>query len=222
MPASQETLLGQSTIWIFGRVMADLQIDLNVLKNFPKEDTGGVVTGEARNTPPRLGANNFLLAQLIYGEDPQLARIYGFTFENSYYDLVRPTIFLVHGKGIDAEGPESKVEIDERAFSRMPADPGRTGLGNQLGSFSTGLKAWAYDRGDFTLRLDADSGSFDTLLLLAELGAGDIPTQSGAHVRSAGAHVQSAGAHVRSAGAHVRSAGAHVRPAGAHVRSGDV
>jgi hypothetical protein len=117
MPSSQETLLSPSTIWLFGRPLADLTINLRPLENFPTAETGGEDAGEAANTPPRLGANNFLLEQFTRGQDPRLARIYGFSFEANYYDMARPVIFLVHGDGIDAEGPETRVPRETAATS---------------------------------------------------------------------------------------------------------
>ena len=188
---SQEGLLTPSTIWLFGRVLADLRIDLRSLEEIPKGETSPV-GDETDNMPPRICANN-LLPEPIAGNDPRLARIYAFSFEANYYDLMCPTIFLVHGDGIAADGSETKADREERAFTRMPPEVGRTGLSKQLGSFSKGTKVWPYDRGDFTIRLDSDSGSFDTLLLMTELGKWDGPTQSGGHLRSC-AHVRYAGA----------------------------
>jgi hypothetical protein len=206
---SQETLLSQSTIWLFGRRLDDIRIRVNVYQNqMPQNDDDA----ETANMPRRRGGNNFLLEQLNRREDdPGLARIYAFSFEANFFDLQRPAIFLVHGPGMDPEGPSRRIQGVLGDVSRTPPDIGRTGLGTQTGSFASGIRVWAYDRNDFTIRLDADTGTFDALLLETELGDAAAFGQAGAHVRSAGAHVRSAGAHVRSAGAHVRSAGAHVR-----------
>ena len=101
---------------------------------------------------------------------------------------------------------------DERQ-SRAPDEPSRSGLGAQDFSFADDLKVWSYDKSDFTVRLDVDSGTFEQVLLDIIFGSdvAGMPGVSGASVR--GASVR--GASVR--GASVR--GASVR--GASVRGGD-
>jgi hypothetical protein len=200
---SQETLLSQSTVWLFGRKLDDLEIKINVYRQVPSTEE----LGDTANMPPRRGRNNFLLEQLRHPEsDAQLARVYAFSYEAGFFDLQRPAIFLVHGPGIDPEGPETRTQQILGDLSRAPPDLGRTGLGTQSGSFASGIRAWAYDRADFTIRLDIDTGSFDSLLLSAELGGSNRPMQSsGALARSTGALARSAGALARSAGALVRN-----------------
>jgi hypothetical protein len=197
---SQETLLSQTTIWLFGRPLVDLTINKTAYKNIPRDET----TGEKRNTPPRRSQNEFLFAQLN-AELATLARIYGFSYEAFYYDLARPTIFLVHGPGIDPEGLPNPLAPNQAVLSRMPSDTGRTGVAAMMGSFTGEIKAWAYDRADFTIRLDMEGGSFDTLLLAAELGETDLTSRAGSVARSAGSVARAAGSVARAAGSVARA-----------------
>jgi hypothetical protein len=100
-----------------------------------------------------------------YVQAPHLARIYGFSFEGTYYGLPRPSIFLVHGTGkpignweINSTMEESGVLAREWDFS------GRTRPSD--------LACWEYEKGDFSIRLDAEAGQFEQILLVAALRAG--------------------------------------------------
>jgi hypothetical protein len=124
--------------------------------------------------PPKLGANTFLQDQLTADEadserSPRLARIYGFSFEGHYYDLARPAIFLVHGPGNDPEAFRPGTERSESRGDRAPADADRTGVANTASSFSHDIRVWSYDKGDFSIRLDPESGPLEQILLQAEL-----------------------------------------------------
>lgn len=184
-----ETLLGQSAIWLFGRKMNDIQLVVTPYKQYPVDDNNI----DANDTPARAGNNNLLLNQFRFTQAPILARIYAFSFEGQYYDMQRPAIFLVHGDGIDPEGPAFRTPRKEGDISRSPPHVGRTGVGTQIGNFARDMKAWSYDRADFTIRLDVENGSFDNVLLAQELSSPDAMTQSaGSFVRSAGSFVRSA------------------------------
>jgi hypothetical protein len=94
-----ETLLTPTTIKLFGRVVRDLAI--------------------SRPTPipnpnyPLRGDNNFLQQQII-DTTSQFARIYGFSYEGTYYDLPRPSIFLVHGIGASlTRNPQDRTNLDQ-------------------------------------------------------------------------------------------------------------
>jgi hypothetical protein len=196
-----DTLLSQSKIWLFGRVLADIEINKNAY-GAPANANAGNIEGH----PPSMSQNKFLLNQLTLAADPKFARIFAFSYEGSFFDLQRPALFLVHGDGIDPDTPDFIIDPNLTFLDRAPASFGRTGLGTQAGAFAAGVKAWAYDRADFTIRMDADTGTFDTLLLSAELGGWDLPSRS-------------AGAVARSGGAVARSAGAVARPAGSAARA---
>jgi hypothetical protein len=190
--ANFETLLSPSGILLYGRVLLDLTFNHQAPANTepPPNST---------NPPPRRGDNLFLQKQLA-AAGARFARIYGFSFEGHYYDLPRPAIFLVHGPGVEAEPKPGASNV-----ARAPADADRTGRAGQTGSLSGDIQVWAYDKGDFALRLDVESGPLDQILLEAALVAsGDEMSYSGAHARISGAHARISGAHARIAGAHAR------------------
>jgi hypothetical protein len=173
----------------------------------PPNPAGPNQTLRPPTAPPRLGGNNFLQAQLA-SPGARLARIYAFSYEGHFYDLARPVIFLVHGPGRDPEAfrpavvGAGAIPAAARAnarFTRAPADADRTGVANTSGSFSEDIRVWSYDKGDFSIRLDVETGPFDQILLDATLGAAG-GTYAGANARIAGANV---GANARIAGANV-------------------
>ena len=205
--ANFETLLSPSGVLLYGRVLLDLQ-----LNNEPPDNVEPPALG--MDPPPRRGDNLFLQKQLA-APDARFARIYGFSYEGYYYDLPRPAIFLVHGPGVEAEGPKLGPSVKDRRMARSPSDADRTGVGDRSGNYSDDIRVWAYDKGDFSMRLDVESGPFDQILLEAALVAsGDETSYSGAHARISGAHARASGAHARISGAHARIAGAHARMRG--------
>lgn len=202
-PLWRETLLSPTGIKLYGRVIVGLDVKLD--SNGPPD------------APPELGDNNFLRKQLeAKGKDgkpsARFARIYAFSYEGHYYDLPNPAIFLVHTDG-------EQAWVDSREFPGGPntpfpeASPG-AGTVSQAGVAAKGwdlledIRVWQYEKGDFSIRLDIETGPFEQILL--GLGASDA-AYGGANV--SGANVR--GANVR--GANVR--GANVR--GANVRGGN-
>ena len=99
-----------------------------------------------------LGANRFLKQQLSH-KDARLARIYGYSFEGHYYHLSQPVILVVHGKGTSA------------AINKLDA----VGVEAPDWGFTSDLRMWEYDKGDFSLRLDIESGPLEQILLETEL-----------------------------------------------------
>jgi len=153
-----ETLLSVSAVFLYGRVVGDLKL---------------VADSQIGQRPARNGANKFLQSQLDQAlrPTPAFARIYAFSFEGHIYDLARPAIFLVHGGGyeIDAPAPE---EADYERLSRSAGRATWTGVGRQSGVFSMDMKVWVYDKADFSMRLDVETGTFDDILLATELDEG--------------------------------------------------
>lgn len=200
-----ETLLSPSTILLFGRVVQDLQFAPAVHQG-PGADGLNTNPPQGPNAleppPPRQGRNNFLQRQLA---DPNatLARIYGFSYEGHFYDLAKPAIFLVHGQGTPVElSPAAGVPWNR--LERTPADVDRTGVAGTDRSSSFDIKVWSYDKGDFSVRLDIETGPFEQVLLEAALASeGAAAAFSGAHTRLSGAHTRLSGAHTRLSGAHV-------------------
>ncbi len=210
-----ETLLSASNVLLFGRVVTDLEV---------VQTTGGRRSGQISHDPfnkvrQRESDGNRFLETAVDKNSARFARIYGVSYEGQFFDLSVPMLFLVHGDGDDAERVVnfSKSGGGDERQSRAPDEPSRSGLGAQDFSFADDLKVWSYDKSDFTVRLDVDSGTFEQVLLDIIFGTdvAGMPGVSGASVRGAsvrGASVR--GASVR--GASVR--GASVR--GASVRGG--
>jgi len=193
----RETLLGASAVYLYGRVVSDLQLVVPKL--------GDKELPEDRSRPARTGTNKFLQRQLR-NRNAQIARIYYFAYEGGLFDLARPTLFLVHGGGISADSPPP----DDQLFKRLSRSPGRatrTGLGRQVGSFASDMMLWVYDKGDFSMRLDMDTGTFEQILLASESGESAGSWSGGVMARSSGSLARSSGAMARSSGAMPRRPG---------------
>ena len=207
--ANQETLLSPSNVLLYGRIVKDLRLVPPVEQ--ASKDGGKAAkertkdAGEPPLEPPRLGANKFLEHQL-QAKDAKLARIYGFSYDGHYYDLTSPTIFLVHGDGVDPQVPRPAPPRER--VSRAPANADLTGVAGMTGTFSEDMKVWAYDKGDFTIRMDIATGPFEEMLLEAELVAEDMQAHySGQRVRASGQRVRASGQRVRASGQRVRGPG---------------
>ena len=182
--ANFETLLSPSGILLYGRQLLDLQFVYNAP---PSSEQQGDVAG----IPPRLGENRFLQRQMAQ-PDALFARIYGFSFEGHYYDLPKPVILLVHGEGMDAEGPLPGDSQAMRRIARTSPDTDRTGVASEVASFPDDMKVWAYDMADLSIRLDVETGPFEQILLEAEVrpdaarsyySGADLRIKSGADLR---------------------------------------
>lgn len=149
-----ETLLSDSTVWLFGRVMKDITITANAADYRVDFSSPGLNRGSA----------NHLLANQLLADGACLARIYSFSFQNEIFDLVAPSLFLVHGDGVDPH------EIFDSKLPPEVADQvGLSGTGRQGEVYSASIKVWAYDRDDFSLRLNMMTGPLNRILLEQEL-----------------------------------------------------
>jgi hypothetical protein len=140
---------------LFGKLVLDLKI---------LQDSE---TSPPRDTHPRgIGENHFLRDQIEKIGDPRFARIYGFSYEGVYYDMPRPALFLVDGEGepVTAGGPPQRG-------ARAPAKPSMTGLGAADFQFAADIEVWFYDKADFTIRMDVATGTFEDVLLEAQVAA---------------------------------------------------
>lgn len=176
-----ERLLGGSSIFLFGRVLIDIAVRSKL------DNAEGV---------SRKGGNLFLQNQY---EESNLARIYAFSFEGALYELGRPAIFLVHGSGTEPDypPPQNKDGVPEyRRLSRSPGSSARTGLALQSSSFAEDIRVWVYDKSDLTIRLDAESGTFERMVLDREMMTGT----GGGYARSSGGMARSSGLMARSSG----------------------
>lgn len=186
--ANNETLLGVSAVYLFGRLLSDL-----TLRGAPIYPTQDVRPS---------GANQLLMNQLS-AADAGLARIYAFSFEGSFIELSRPAIFVVHGDGAFPDDPPARNANDDIDFDRLyrsPSSTGLTGLGSQVGALAGDMKVWIYDKADVSMRLDAETGTLEQILLSVEASADPRGMASGGMSRSGGALSRSGGVMSRSGG----------------------
>jgi len=148
------------------------------------------------------GRNNLLDSQLDLSA--QFARIYGFAYEGTYYELPEPTVFLVHGKGEPAAAASG-------VNARSPLEPSKSGVAAADYQVADGIMVWNYDKADYSIRMDVMTGMLEQILLDIYFGF-DSPAVGGARVsgaRVSGARVSGA----RVSGARVSGA----RVSGARV-----
>jgi hypothetical protein len=146
-----------------------------------------------------MGADGFLRNQLAR-PDAKLARIYGFSFEGHYYDLPKPAIFLVHTDGFPVDqAHHDRSDVDTSGVIARDWE-----FASTVGGPAADLRYWEYDKGDFSIRMDVETGPFEQILLAAALRGGPATT-SGADLRSSGADLRSSGADLRISGADLRS-----------------
>jgi hypothetical protein len=130
--------------------------------------------------------------QLKLGESC-FARIYGFSYEGTYYELPRPALFLVHGEGTDIAEEFGGRMRTAATRARALGDPSLTGLAAADFQFAEDLRVWSYDKADYTIRMDVETGMFEDVLL--DIVGGGGPGASGARVsgaRVSGARVSGA------------------------------
>ncbi len=123
------------------------------------------------------GGNNLLDAQLSL--HAKFARIYGFAYEGTYFELPEPTIFLVHGEGKSA----TNGDLPGGQGARAPLDPSITGVASAEYQISNDIKVWEYDKADYSIRMDVMTGMLEQVLL--DVYFGDGPGISGAKVSGA-------------------------------------
>jgi hypothetical protein len=132
-----------------------------------------------------IGGNQFLRAQLD-APGRQLAAVYSFAFEGRFCELPKPAIFLVHGNGVAVSSVgHGRTTLDvagviakewEFSESSNPDDPPK----NEL-------RVWEYDKGDFSMRMDVETGSLEQILLMAMMRGG--PALGANHHLSANHHL---------------------------------
>jgi len=133
-----ETLLSQSSITLFGRVVEDI-IVAGSRKAAP-EAPKGIVSELQEQLENRIGTK-------ASTDTARFARIYGFSYGGTYHELLSSMLFLVHGDGVK---------------STAVKQPGPNTLDMP---FYEDLKAWSYDHAEQTIRLDVNSGRFEQVLL---------------------------------------------------------
>ena len=82
----------------------------------------------------------------------RFARIYSFAYEGQYYELPRPTLFLVYGPGKEAE--------TERSFTVQ-----NVGIAAKDWKFASDIMMWEVDDKDVSMCIDIESGPMKEILL---------------------------------------------------------
>lgn len=105
---------------------------------------------------------NKLLQSQLNDDRACFARIYGFSYQGSYFDLPTPVLFLVHNDGNALTPDTTPPNFSE---SRAPHGPTFSGVGAADFQFSDDIRVWSYDKADWTIRMDVDTGTFEQMLL---------------------------------------------------------
>jgi hypothetical protein len=130
-----ETILSETTIHLFGRAVTDLTLNTEAYAN-----NGGAV------------------ANALKAGNPTIARIYAFAFQNEYFDLASPALFIVQGEG----APVDQGSLDLTGYAGSPP------------TLNPDLRVWVHERNDLSVRLDIMAGSLDRILLDYELAEGGL------------------------------------------------
>jgi hypothetical protein len=190
--AMQENLLSPTNITLFGRV-------------FP-------LAVDAANLPDTLGGNRFLREQLAHldaagNPDARFARIFAISYEGKFYTLSAPAIFLVHGEGteihdaglpnrgagVGGQTDDSGLIAKSFNFERSLGPGGGGGGGNPALVAGEAVVYWEYDKGDFSLRMEIASGTFEEILLGAEVES-QLQISGAARMQAGGAARMQTGA----------------------------
>jgi hypothetical protein len=150
------------------------------------------------------GKNKQLFDQF---EDASFAKIFGFSYEGRYYDLARPTLFMVHGDGDPATLPgELSAGVDNPHLARAPLQASAIGLAAADFQFTDELRVWSYDKADYTIRMDVETGMFEQVLLEAELDEDAIASfYGGQRARVSGQRARVSGQRARVSGQRARA-----------------
>jgi hypothetical protein len=182
-----ENLLSPTNITLFGRV-------------FPLEV-------DAANLPKTIGGNRFLREQLAHlgsddKPDAKFARIFAISYEGKFYTLSAPAIFLVHGEGTEIADAGLPIraaaaggQTDDSGLIAKSFDFERSGDPTKPGDLQPGhaVVFWEYDKGDFSLRIEIASGTFEEILLGAEVEA-QMQISGAARMQAGGAARMQTGA----------------------------
>jgi hypothetical protein len=118
-------------------------------------NVANTVTAAAGGTP-----SERVSVSAVYGD--RFARIYALSFEGQFVELTKPTLFLVDGPGIPLLSTNPTLGSTDVS-----------GVAARQWDFAWGIvdqsdvSYWEYDKGDFSIRLDVDTGPFEQILLEA-------------------------------------------------------
>lgn len=139
-----DNLLSSSTVRMFGRVIQGVEVTGDI----SKESSGSVNQLLLKRLEESKGAGK---DKTLDPNRPRFARIYAISFEGSFYNLPKPTVFLVRGEGSPVEGNTGMVATDLK--------------------FEKGIQCWACDKDDVSLRADVITGTLEEILIDATLSA---------------------------------------------------
>ena len=203
-----ETLLSSSNVLLYGRKLTDVAL---------KTDPGDVNANP--HNADQLGSNEFLRQQAKdQASAPTLARIYAFSFEGHFYDLARPVVFLVHGDG-DPAGPavpehrgHAAGAGNEAKGAVPPGSVDLSGVAAKSWDITENIRVWSYDKGDYSIRMDIETGMFEDILLGIECDEdSDEAFYSGSRARVSGSRAQVSGSRARVSGSRARVSGSRAR-----------
>ena len=146
-----DTLLSESIVHLFGSVMKDITVSAT--------DYGGgsLATALKANNTAAVAARGG--GRAVAAKALTVARIYAFAFQNEFFELTSPALFLVSGEG-DTLGDDP--------------DLSKTGLARIPDKLNPSLSVWTVERDTLTVRLDVMAGSFNRVLLDYELAEGGL------------------------------------------------
>jgi hypothetical protein len=224
-----ESIFSTFEIKLFGRRVADLALVQAVVAdppnpaNPPPAAAPPNLPGRAQNhRRPHLNEQtNFddsLLGQQVKGQGagvappplPTLARIYCFAYEGGLYQLPRPTIYIVHGRGINPD-PATYSNSGNFAPPGVLTFADSTGVATREWFFEDDIVMWTYDKSHMSIRFDLTSGSFEDILLEATLstmsGRGGDMTGRGGDMTGRGGDMTGRGGDMASRGGDMAARG---------------
>ncbi len=180
-----ETLLSASNVLLFGRVVEDLSVGAGSHSPSDADTIGGNALLESQLAMTKTTGSGSARKTV---QMAKFARIYGFGFEGTYFEMPTPSLFLVHGDG----EPATKTTGSGASAKLSNAGMSITGLATRDVKFSDDMRVWSYDQSDFTIRLDVQSGTFEEVLVALGLGGMSVAGAKLSGAKVAGAKVSGA------------------------------
>jgi hypothetical protein len=182
-----ETMLTSTGIKLYGRVMTELHLYLGpelraiiaganqaaaaeaaregATADGVRTAVAGFLAGFPAADPEQRVGNNRFLQQQLRDPDARIGRIYSFSYDGHYYDLPRPVLLLVHGEG-QAVRPTPAADAPPAPLPTNRTALDASGVMAREWEFSSGdIRYWEYDKGDFSFRMDVESGPLEQILL---------------------------------------------------------
>ena len=201
-PFRRETLLTASSIRLYGRIIQGLQIDLEGAR---LELGGNRFLREQLDRPD--GDPQPALARIYgysyYGQYTALTRPAIFLIHGNgrpasprapavvQVDPKTPgTLAVDPAPGKEGDPDDTVIDLlDAKTTGRLGTGPNRVDLSGQaatIAEFAADIRVWEYDRADFSLRLDIDSGPLERILIEREDGGEEMPYFRGQRTRLRG------------------------------------